>query len=131
MDQTARDDSTRSGPERRRGPRTSSGALGPVLRKLGQSPTFLAASDVALAADFAVFRAPVAVAFTLLFGACERRFAVVVVLFAAPLAVLAVLLPAFPACVLVVFALLDVVRAAFTVSWVDFCRRTRWTSASP
>src|SRR6476620_2806668 len=120
MDQTARDDSTRSGPERRRGPRTSSGALGPVLRRLGQSPTFLAASVVALAADCAVFLAPVAVAF---------------VLFAAPLAellaVLAVLLPALPACVLVVFALLDVVRADFTVSWVDFCRRTRWTSASP
>lgn len=93
-------------------------------RGLRQSPTFFAASAVALAADFAVFRALVAVALALLWGALDcRRAAVAVVFavfFAARFAVLAVLRPAFSAWVPVVLALLFVVRADATVSWVDF-----------
>ena len=57
-------------------PRAASLSGAPLSLTVGQSPTFLAASEVALAPDFAVLEAEVAVALALLFGACDLLFAV-------------------------------------------------------
>src|SRR6478735_6507935 len=79
------------------GPGRCPGPSGQSVLQGGQSPTFFAASAVALVADFAVFFAPVVVALALLFGACERLRVVELALFAALFAEPAALFPALPA----------------------------------
>ena len=98
---------------------------------MGQSPTFLAPSTVALALLFAVLRAEVPVALALLFGRAACDLAVEVVLLAALFALVAVVRDAFDAWVLVVFALAVAVLADLAAAWLDSCLRIRSTRVSP